>query len=146
MRTLFVILLTAVLLPGFALAEGDLFLDFDQGVFDSWTVQGRTTTPTWQSTTDSDTEMPVAYELGLAYPNPFNPSTKFSISLPDAADLKVSIYNVIGQQVEVLVDQRMVAGRHSLTFDARNMASGVYFIQAIVPGELNEMQKVVLMK
>ncbi len=94
----------------------------------------------------SDSNLPGEYALNAAYPNPFNPTTTVSVSLPDASDLTVAVYNTIGQQVAELAQGRVAAGTHAYTFDASALSSGVYFVRASVPGQLNAMQKVVLMK
>ncbi len=90
--------------------------------------------------------IPLEYALEAAYPNPFNPSTTVYVGLPEAADLTVSVFNVLGQQVAVLANDRMNAGRHALTFDASGMASGLYFIHATVPDHLSQVQKVMLVR
>ncbi|MCB2212818.1 T9SS type A sorting domain-containing protein [bacterium] len=90
--------------------------------------------------------LPGEFALNAAYPNPFNPTTTVSVSLPEAADLTVAVYNTIGQQVAELAQGRVAAGTHAYTFDASALSSGVYFVHATVPGQLNAMQKVVLMK
>ncbi len=91
-------------------------------------------------------ELPTVYAMENAYPNPFNPTTNITVSLPEAADLKVLVYNVNGRLVAELADNRYNAGYHHLTFDASLLASGMYFVQAVVPGQLNEVQKVMLVK
>jgi FG-GAP-like repeat/Secretion system C-terminal sorting domain len=93
-----------------------------------------------------DATIPQEYELSAAFPNPFNPTTSLSVGLPVAADLRVVVFNVNGQQVAELTDSYYSAGRHSFTFDGSNLASGIYFIHADVPGKLNQAQKIVLMK
>jgi Immune inhibitor A-like, MAM domain/Secretion system C-terminal sorting domain len=90
--------------------------------------------------------LPTSFEMDKAYPNPFNPSTSVMIALPQASDLTVAVFNVMGQQVATLANGKFNAGQHNFSFDAANMASGLYFIQAQVPGELNAIQKVTLMK
>jgi Immune inhibitor A-like, MAM domain/Secretion system C-terminal sorting domain len=90
--------------------------------------------------------IPSSFTMNKAYPNPFNPSTSVMISLPQASDLTVSVFNVMGQQVATLANGKFNAGQHNFSFDAANVASGLYFIQAQVPGELNAIQKVTLMK
>jgi hypothetical protein len=90
--------------------------------------------------------IPVEYALENAYPNPFNPTTTVYVALPEVAELSVGVYNVLGQQVAVLANDRMNAGRHALTFDASGMASGLYFIRASVPGHMNEIQKIMLVR
>ncbi|MCB2212819.1 T9SS type A sorting domain-containing protein [bacterium] len=94
----------------------------------------------------NDSNLPGEFALGAAYPNPFNPTTTVSVSLPEASDLTVAVYNTIGQQVAELAQGRVAAGTHAYTFDASALSSGVYFVRATVPGQLNAMQKVVLMK
>jgi Secretion system C-terminal sorting domain/FG-GAP-like repeat len=91
-------------------------------------------------------DLPLAWGLNAAYPNPFNPSTTISVSLPETSDLTVSVFNVNGQQVAELANGQFNAGQHNLTFDASNLASGLYFIQAYVPGQLNATQKVMLVR
>ncbi|GBE29664.1 LVIVD repeat protein [bacterium BMS3Bbin04] len=90
--------------------------------------------------------LPSSYEMLPVYPNPFNPTTMVSVSLPQAADLTVTVYNITGQQVVELANSQFSAGNHMLTFDASNLASGLYFIQAHVPGHLNTTQKVMLVR
>lgn len=92
------------------------------------------------------TVLPTKYALDGVYPNPFNPSTNVRIALPEAANLKVTVYNVLGKQVAVLTNGRMSAGWHNIQFDASRMASGVYFVHATVPGQLNTIRKIVLVR
>ncbi|HEX03693.1 MAG TPA: T9SS type A sorting domain-containing protein, partial [Bacteroidetes bacterium] len=96
--------------------------------------------------TDSDTELPSEYALYDAYPNPFNPSTRISVALPENAALQVTVYNALGQQVAELVNGRMSAGVHGFTFDASDQPSGLYFIHAMVPGQFTDVKKVMLVK
>ena len=90
--------------------------------------------------------LPTSYMVSAAYPNPFNPSTTFTISLPEAAPLNVSVYNVMGRQVATLADGRFSAGLRQLTFDAYNLATGIYFIHASIPDKLDQVQKVMLVR
>jgi hypothetical protein len=89
---------------------------------------------------------PTEFELATAYPNPFNSSTTLTVELPAVADLSVTVFNITGQQVAELANGQFNAGQHNLTFDASNLASGLYFVRATVPGQLDLTQKVVLMK
>jgi len=90
--------------------------------------------------------LPTSYEMKSAYPNPFNPTTTINVSLPQSANLNVSVFNIAGQQVGTLASGTYSAGSHTLTFDASNLASGLYFIHAHVPGHLNQTQKVMLVR
>ncbi|MCB2211744.1 immune inhibitor A [bacterium] len=113
----------------------------------SWSDQTMASVLNKQSAQDvTNVELPSAYALGQAYPNPFNPSTSVTLSLPEAAEVKVTAFNVMGQSVATLGSGRMNAGVHTLTFDAQELASGVYFIRAEIPGQLNELRKVMLVR
>jgi hypothetical protein len=89
---------------------------------------------------------PGQYSLSEAYPNPFNPTTTITVALPEKADLDIAVYNVAGQLVATLVDGHTQAGTLTLTFDATGLASGLYFVRATVPGHLNSVQKVMLVR
>ncbi len=86
------------------------------------------------------------FNLSSAYPNPFNPTTTISVALPETGDLTVTVYNVTGQLVATLANGQTNAGMHSYVFDASDLASGLYFVRATVPGELNAVQKVMLVR
>ena len=81
-----------------------------------------------------------------SYPNPFNPSTTIRLGLPYTTSINVAIYNIIGQKVAQLATGRYSAGYHSIIFNASELSSGIYFIHASVPGKMNEVRKIVLMK
>jgi len=73
------------------------------------------------------TGMPDQYALLPNYPNPFNPTTQIEFSVPEATDVRVTIFNVSGKEVDVLVDSHISAGNYQMTWNAGNLASGVYF-------------------
>ncbi len=89
---------------------------------------------------------PSEYVLHSAYPNPFNPSTIIAVGLPNSAELTVKVYNVMGREVATLANGRYQEGFHAFQFDASGLASGLYFVQATVPGEMHEVQKIMLVK
>lgn len=70
-----------------------------------------------------------SYELLQNYPNPFNPETQITFILPRAGKISLAIYNVLGQKVATLADGFYLAGIHRLTWNASNLASGIYFYQ-----------------
>nr|MBC8277558.1 agmatine deiminase family protein [FCB group bacterium] len=90
-------------------------------------------------------EVPSRYVLKNNMPNPFNPETSISFELPEAADVRLSIYNVNGQLVETLAEGLLSAGNHSYTWNAQNMPSGVYFYSLEANGAV-QTRKMVLMK
>ncbi|MCB2200194.1 S8 family serine peptidase [bacterium] len=90
--------------------------------------------------------LPKAYGLSHANPNPFNPTTTLRVALPTDAKLTVTVFNILGQKVTVLADRRFRAGYHTLLFDGSNLASGIYFVHANVPGKLNQVRRVLLLR
>jgi hypothetical protein len=70
--------------------------------------------------------IPKVYALNQNYPNPFNPATKIRFSLPEAAKTKLTVYNALGQQVAELVNGFRNAGNYEVTWNASNLASGIY--------------------
>lgn len=80
-------------------------------------------------TFDTETESPESVELKQNYPNPFNPTTTIGFYLPVDTDVRIAVYNVVGQQVGQLVDDRLNAGDHTVSWNAMDMPSGVYIVQ-----------------
>jgi len=95
----------------------------------------------------SDTEgnLPVEYSLAQNYPNPFNPSTTIEYSLPEQTDVSIKIYDVLGNELEVLFSGNESAGTHSLNWNASNYASGIYFYK-MSAGSFNQVNKMLLVK
>ena len=89
--------------------------------------------------------LPNEFALSQNYPNPFNPTTTIEFALPDVSDVKITIYNVRGQVVATLVDGRLEAGYHAVTWNATQKASGVYFYR-IEARDFIETKKMVLLK
>ena len=88
--------------------------------------------------------IPAQFTLS-AYPNPFNPTTKIEFSIPTAGKYTIKVYNTLGQEVTMLVDHELVAGVHSVTFDACGLASGIYVCK-LSGDNINLSKKIVLMK
>lgn len=76
------------------------------------------------------------FRLFQNFPNPFNLSTKITYSIPQTSDVKLSVYNVMGQEVATLVNKTMNPGDHSVTFNGQNFGSGLYFYQLKVNDQL----------
>ncbi|MDP8228748.1 MAG: Ig-like domain-containing protein, partial [Candidatus Electryoneaceae bacterium] len=75
---------------------------------------------------DPDQTLPTEFSLSQNYPNPFNPSTHIEFGLPISSDVRVMVWDVSGRCVKVLVNGRMAAGYHTITWDAHGMPSGIY--------------------
>jgi hypothetical protein len=97
-----------------------------------------------------DAALPAAYALGSNYPNPFNPSTRFQVSLATDGPVKVAVYDLLGREVRTLADERKSAGVQTIEWDGRDAAgafapSGVYIVR-MVAGGFTASKKIVLMK
>ena len=90
-------------------------------------------------------EIPKEYNLAQNFPNPFNPTTVIKFSLPKPGYVSLMIFNNLGQQVQTIIDQQMVAGRYRVHWNAPNAASGVYFYQ-LRAGEFVETKKLILIR
>ncbi|MCB0293130.1 MAG: T9SS type A sorting domain-containing protein, partial [Calditrichaeota bacterium] len=80
------------------------------------------------------------------YPNPFNPSTTIKFQVPQAGKVKLIVYNILGQVVETVFDGNLMAGYYHTVFDARSLASGVYFYRIDAGGRYRQVRKMVLLK
>lgn len=74
-------------------------------------------------------EVPNSIELRPNYPNPFNPSTNINFYIPEERSVRVGVYNIVGQQVALLLDDVVQQGEHSLLWDASDKPSGIYIVQ-----------------
>ena len=89
--------------------------------------------------------VPVSFSLHQNYPNPFNPRTTISFTVPYKSNVKLMIYNSIGQKLVDLVDKELEAGTHQLTWNANDFPSGIYFYK-IEAGDFSCVKKMVLIR
>lgn len=94
---------------------------------------------------DNNGALPTAFELNQNYPNPFNPTTTIEFSLPVDRKVKLTVFDVLGREVAVLLDSRMTAGFHHVTFDGSQISSGVYFYR-LQAGDQMLTKKLLLVK
>lgn len=83
--------------------------------------------------TEEDRELPNGYALEQNYPNPFNPVTTISFNVPQASDVNLTVYDMLGRQVRVLVNGLVTSGRHEVTFEASDLPSGTYLYRLETP-------------
>jgi hypothetical protein len=88
---------------------------------------------------------PRQYELSQNYPNPFNPSTTIKFELPKASHVSLTVYDILGREVTVLVNEKRDAGVHEVKFDGSNLASGVYFYR-LKAGDIVQSKRLLLLK
>ncbi|NIA31513.1 MAG: T9SS type A sorting domain-containing protein [Actinobacteria bacterium] len=96
------------------------------------------------------TVVPASYELGDAYPNPFNPTTEIEYAIPVSNNVSLAVFNSLGQKIKTLVDRHMTAGTYHATWDGTNdmgnsVPSGVYFYK-ITSSHFNASKRMTLLK
>ena len=91
-------------------------------------------------------ELPGSFRLEQNYPNPFNPSTMIEFSIPERGFVKLSVLNILGQEVETLADGEMSAGTHRLQWNAGNKPSGIYFARLATESGFKSSVKMLLVK
>jgi Peptidase family C25/Secretion system C-terminal sorting domain/Carboxypeptidase regulatory-like domain/Propeptide_C25 len=94
---------------------------------------------------DDVTELPTEWKIEPAYPNPFNPTTNIRFSMVETANVSAKLYNVLGQEVATILEQKLDAGYHTMSVNGSLLSSGIYFVK-FEAGPLNSTTKIILMK
>ena len=89
--------------------------------------------------------IPTKYELTQNFPNPFNPITKINYEIPELSFVTLKVYDVLGNEVTILVSEEKPVGRYEAEFNAITLPSGIYFYQ-LQAGNFIETKKMILMK
>lgn len=98
-----------------------------------------------------DLELPViiskpsAFDISQNYPNPSNPNSRIDFQLPEKVKVNISVYDLLGRLIAVLIDEERDAGAYSVEFNGTNISSGTYFYK-ITAGDFNQIKKLVLIK
>ncbi|NUM72698.1 MAG: T9SS type A sorting domain-containing protein, partial [Ignavibacteriaceae bacterium] len=137
-------------LTGGATPPNDGFFDATAtyvGAFGSvnWTAGWSNFSPVTSIGDDNSAEVITSYALGQNYPNPFNPSTNIRFTLPESANVKLSVFNTLGEKVAELVNSTMDAGVHEVNFNAAGLSSGLY-IYRLEAGNVVLSRKMNLLK
>ncbi len=147
------------------LCEGDISFGKEVDVLDTLSLETRNTLlasfyheygtlppapPRITKVADSQIEIPKSFNLGQNYPNPFNGETVIRYQVPEAAQVTIKIYNIMGQLVKTLVDQTVKPGFHQLSWDGRGhsgqrVATGVYYCKMEAP-DYKKIRKLMLLR
>ena len=92
-----------------------------------------------------DVGTPLNYELIQNYPNPFNPSTTIKFSIPEKGNVNLMVYNILGEEIAILLNEIKEAGVHTINYNALDVTSGVYFYKLDVNG-FSKVMKMNLLK
>jgi hypothetical protein len=127
-------------------AQGGATKKMYTGFWNPWVV---TMSPVEQEE-DGFASLPKEFDLRQNYPNPFNPTTVIEYALPKPSQVKIQIYNILGQRVRNLIDQRQEPGYQTIHWDGKDdsgneVSSGIYFYR-IVAGNFVKCQKMTLLK
>ncbi len=116
-------------------------LDIGSGGFHYWKKEGVIVT----GVEDQVAAIPTTYALRQNYPNPFNPSTLVRYQLPVASEVRLMVYDLLGREVAVLVNEKKAQGTYMVTFDASGLTTGVY-IYRLTAGSFTQTNKMLLIK
>ena len=89
--------------------------------------------------------LPETIVLHPLYPNPFNPATNISYSITEVGNVNLTVYDMLGREIYLLYNDTQMPGYHTISWDASEQSSGIYFVK-IISGEYVSTQKLVLMK
>ena len=93
----------------------------------------------------AEISVPNVFDLAQNYPNPFNPATKIDYSIAQTTNVQLVIFNSIGEEIVVIVNEMQQPGRYTVNFDAASLSSGVYFYK-LIAGEFVSIKKMLLLK
>jgi hypothetical protein len=94
---------------------------------------------------DTETNLATTFRLDQNFPNPFNPSTTISFSLPEVSYVLLKMFNALGEEIEILVSEELSAGNYKFDWNAINLPSGIYFYTLIVES-FSQTKKMILIK
>ena len=94
---------------------------------------------------DPSSGLPITFELSQNYPNPFNPATNIKFSIPETSPVTIKVFDVLGNEIALLLDEVKSAGTYKITYDASGNASGIYFYQ-MKAGNFISVKKMSILK
>jgi hypothetical protein len=115
--------------------------NFGSGLFSRVAIEGTNIV----SVSDEEISTPGTFSISQNYPNPFNPSTKIEYSVPNSSQVLIKVFDILGNEVATLVNERKIEGRYEITFNASALSSGVYIYQ-FRSGKFIDTKKMVLLR
>ncbi len=94
---------------------------------------------------EDEIEIPISYKLFQNYPNPFNPRTTIKYGIPERTFVELRIYDILGREVELLVNGEQEAGYYEIEFNATKLSSGIYLYR-LQAGNFIQTKKMVLLR
>lgn len=133
-----------------ALMRGKIYVDVHSSDYFNGEIRGQVYFSNVQSgnsvdVKDNSTSVPSNYSISPNYPNPFNPSTKIKYTIPSEEFVKLKVYNLLGEEIAVLVNQVVKPGSYITEWNASGFASGIYFYR-IEAGNFSSTHKMLLLK
>ena len=107
-------------------------------------INGFNTTGIYTAIENGGATIPLEYKLSQNYPNPFNPSTQINYQIPKTSNVKLSIFNALGQEVSVLINESQNAGNHNIEWNASAFPSGIYFYRLETESFVSNMKMVLI--
>lgn len=95
--------------------------------------------------TETRTAFVESFELAQNYPNPFNPTTTIRFTIAEKSNVKIKVFNLLGNSVQILVDAEYEPGRYNISFDGSDLPAGIYLYN-MTAGDLSEMKRMTLLK
>jgi hypothetical protein len=89
--------------------------------------------------------MPSRYLLKQNYPNPFNPSTRLEYEIPQKSNVKIVVYNILGEIIKEIHNDGQAAGSYSLSLNFENISSGIYFY-SLITEDYSETKKMIILR
>ena len=122
----------------FAICGSDIFAGTSAGIWKRPLLE-------FTGVSNNINTLPKNFTLSQNYPNPFNPGTVISYSLPSASNVKLTVFNTLGQKIKTLVSGYKPAGNYSINFNASDLPNGIYFYQ-LEAGQYSQIKKMILIK
>jgi len=122
----------------------------EQDDVSKWSAPIETVINPETSEVNGNDKIPAEFTVGELYPNPFNPSTSLELNLPQSANLKVRLYDILGREALTVTQGLKAAGKHSLSINASGLATGLYFVVVDANGQdgtnYHSVRKAIFMK